>query len=76
MSNYKRKRPKDRNLKAPFLGLEDAATVTGLSQSRLRLGCRAGTVPHVRLGLKYLVDVEALLDQMRAEARGSVNDGQ
>lgn len=43
-----------------FLSIRDAATVTGLSQFYLRNGCRAGSVPCIRSGRKYLVDVQAL----------------
>ncbi|MGN1028199.1 MAG: hypothetical protein ACI4P4_17560 [Faecousia sp.] len=43
-----------------FLSIKDASTVTGLSQYYLRAGCRAGSVPCIRSGRKYLVDVQAL----------------
>lgn len=43
-----------------FLSIRDAATVTGLSQYYLRAGCRDGSVPCIRSGKKYLVDVQSL----------------
>lgn len=43
-----------------FLSIRDAATVTGLSQFYLRNGCRDGSVPCIRSGRKYLVDVKSL----------------
>lgn len=43
-----------------FLSIRDAATVTGLSQFFLRNGCRDGSVPCIRSGRKYLIDVQAL----------------
>ena len=43
-----------------FLSIRDAATVTGLSQFYLRNGCREGSVPCIRSGRKYLIDVQAL----------------
>ena len=43
-----------------FLSIRDAATVTGLSQFFLRSGCRDGSVPCIRSGRKYLVDVQSL----------------
>ena len=43
-----------------FLSIRDAATVTGLSQFYLRNGCRDGSVPCIRSGRKYLVDVQSL----------------
>ena len=50
----------------PFLKIRDASKVTGLSQYFLRRGCRAGTVPHVRSGTVYLVNIPALLRQLEA----------
>lgn len=55
----------------PFLKISDAAAVTGLSQYYLRAGCRNGSVPHVRSGTVYLVNVPALLRKLDAE--GGVN---
>lgn len=43
-----------------FLSIRDAATVTGLSQYFLRAGCRDGSVPCIKSGRKYLVDVQSL----------------
>lgn len=43
-----------------FLSIRDAATVTGLSQFFLRNGCRDGSVPCIKSGRKYMVDVQAL----------------
>lgn len=43
-----------------FLSIRDAATVTGLSQFYLRNGCRDGSVPCIKSGRKYMVDVQAL----------------
>ena len=48
----------------PFLKIEDAATVTGLSQYFLRAGCKSGTIPHIRSGRVYLINVPALLEQL------------
>lgn len=48
----------------PFLGLKEAAEVTGLSVYFLRHGCRTGTIPHILAGNEYRVNIAALLDQM------------
>ena len=50
--------------KAPFLKIREAATVTGLSQFYLRKGCRDGSIPHVKSGTVYLVNVPALLKKL------------
>lgn len=51
----------------PFLPIVEAAKVTGLSQFYLRTGCKNGTVPHIKAGKKYFIDVERLLQTLRAE---------
>jgi len=56
-----------RNDAAPFQRIKDATRITGLSQSYLRAGCKAGTVPHVMSGNVYLVNVPALLRCLGAE---------
>ena len=48
----------------PFLNIERACEVTGLSQYYLRNGCKDGSVPHVRSGRVYLINVPALLRQL------------
>lgn len=51
----------------PFANIKDAATATGLSQFYLRNGCRDGTIPHVKCGNKFMVNIPALLRQLGAE---------
>lgn len=48
----------------PFLGLKEAAEVTGLSVYFLRNGCRAGTIPHVLAGNEYRVNMSGLFEQL------------
>lgn len=48
----------------PFLSIEQACQVTGLSQYFLRNGCRSGEVPCVRSGRVYLVNLPALLRKL------------
>lgn len=55
----------------PYQSIPDASRSTGLSQSFLRRGCKAGTVPHIQSGNKYMVDVPTLLQQLRAQMNGS-----
>lgn len=52
----------------PFLKIQDAVRVTGLSAYFLRQGCRDGSVPCVRSGRTYFVNVSALLRKLNAEA--------
>ena len=51
----------------PFQKITDAATTTGLSQYFLRSGCRDGSVPHVKSGTTYFVNVPALLRKLGAD---------
>lgn len=55
---------------APFQKLPVAAEITGLSQHFLRRGCQDGTVPHVKSGRVYLVNIPALLHALGATAAG------
>lgn len=52
----------------PFQKIPEACHTTGLSQYMLRHGCRDGTIPHVKSGRTYYVNVPALLDKL---AQGS-----
>lgn len=60
----------------PFLKIADAATLTGLSQYYLRCGCRDGSVPHVRSGTTYFVNIPALLRKLGAEDTPVIQGGE
>ena len=49
-----------------FQKIPEACKSTGLSQYFLRKGCREGTIPHVRSGSVYYIDVLALLKKLGA----------
>ena len=48
----------------PFQKIEDAVRSTGLSAYYLRRGCRDGSVPCVRSGRTYFINVPGLLEQL------------
>ena len=52
----------------PFQKIPEACKTTGLSTYFLRNGCKDGSVPHVKSGGVYYVNVPALLKQLGAEA--------
>lgn len=52
----------------PFQKIQEASKTTGLSLSYLRKGCKDGTVPHIKSGKVYLVNVPALLDKLNKES--------
>ncbi len=58
--------------KQPFQKINEACKTTGLSAYFLRQGCRAGTVPHIKSGNTYLVNIPALLRSLNAESDASV----
>lgn len=51
----------------PFMKIAAASRATGLSQFYLRQGCKAGSIPHIKSGTVYLVNVNKLLRQLDAE---------
>lgn len=57
----------------PFQKIEAAVRTTGLSAYFLRRGCRDGSVPCIRSGRTYFVNVPGLLEQLGA---GGNADGQ
>lgn len=51
----------------PYLKLKETVVETGLSMYYLRNGCKNGTIPHIKSGTTYYVDVPALLEKLRAQ---------
>lgn len=58
----------------PFQTIGDAVRSTGLSSYYLRTGCKTGTIPHIRCGSTYMIDIVALLQQLHAEAKQGAAD--
>lgn len=57
----------------PFMKIKDAAQATGLSMYYLRNGCKDGSVPCIKSGTVYFVNVPRLLEKLDAVGReGSV----
>lgn len=52
----------------PFQKIPDAVRTTGLSAYFLRRGCRDGTVPCIKSGSVFYVNIPALLRQLGAES--------
>lgn len=55
--------------RTPFQKISEAARTTGLSQYFIRNGCKDGTIPCIRSGTAYLVDVDGLVLQLQQQAR-------
>ena len=45
----------------PFQKIAEACKTTGLSQYYLRQGCKDGTIPHIKSGGVYYINIPALL---------------
>lgn len=50
--------------KTPYQKIALASRTTGLSQYFLRNGCKDGSIPHIRSGTTYYINVPALLEQI------------
>lgn len=48
----------------PFQKITEACKNTGLSQYYLRQGCKNGTIPHIKSGGVYYINVPALMDEL------------
>lgn len=53
-----------KEINPPFQKIPEACKTTGLSMYFLRKGCRDDSVPHVKSGAVYLVNVPALLRKL------------
>lgn len=51
----------------PFQKIAEACKTTGLSQYFLRQGCKDGTIPHVKSGGIYYINVPALLEALNEQ---------
>lgn len=63
------------SLDAPFQSIAGASRVTGLSQGYIRAGCKAGAIPHVRVGSEYRINVPLLLEALEAASMANVREG-
>ena len=50
----------------PFQKIQEACKTTGLSQYYLRKGCKDGTIPHIKSGPTYYINVPELLKKLGA----------
>lgn len=57
----------------PFVSISDCCTLTGLSKFYLRKGCKDGSIPHIEVGNKYLINLPMLMQRLDAESEGVRN---
>lgn len=60
------------NTTAPFQKITAAARITGLGTYMLRLGCKDGSIPHVKSGTTFYINIPRLLEQLDAGPVGAV----
>ncbi len=53
-----------------YYSVKETALKTGLSQKYLRAGLSDGTIPHIRSGNKYLINLPLLLERLNQECNG------
>ena len=63
-------RPRKINKDAVFQSIRGAAEITGLSSKAIREGCKAGRIPHVRVGADYRVDMPNFLALLHEASTG------
>lgn len=54
-----------------YLKIRDACAATGLSQYYLRKGCKSGTIPHIKSGETYYINVPALIAMLDAQSNAN-----
>lgn len=57
-------------MKQPFQKIPATVKITGLSAYFLRAGCRDGSVPCVKSGTTYYINVPALLQRLGVPMEG------
>lgn len=60
---------------APFQSIRNAARITGLSQFYLRERCKTQTIPMIKVGTEYRINMPLLLEQLAREAAQNIDIG-
>lgn len=55
----------------PFCTIPEAARRSGLSEFFVRKLCRNGEIPCVKVGVKYLIPFDAMVEAVNGRARGA-----
>ena len=63
------------NKDARYQPINTAADITGLSRKYIRQGCIEKTIPHIRVGRDYRIDMELFYEQLTKESlEGCTNE--
>ena len=56
------------DLTAPYQSIRGASRISGLAQGYIRNGCKSGTIPCLRVGQEYRINMRLFLQQLEAES--------
>lgn len=59
----------------PFQSPSGASHLTGFSTASIRRGCKEGTIPHVRVGKDYRINMRVWLEQLNAQSMTHISEG-
>ena len=62
------------NRDSPFQSIAGAAYLTGLSAGFVRKGVRNGSIPHIKVGSDYRVNMPLWLEQLNQQSEGRCNN--
>ena len=68
--------PRRKNLDAPFQSITGASYRTGISTAYIRSGCKDGTIPHIRVGTDYRVNMPLWLAQLNEQSAQNSHGGE
>lgn len=55
-----------------YYSVKETAVKTGLSQKYLRAGLSDGSIPHIKSGNKYLINLPLLMKRLNNECEGVI----
>lgn len=61
------------DLSAPYQSIRGASRISGLAQGYIRAGCKNGTIPCLRVGQEYRINMPLFLQQLEAESSANLN---
>ena len=64
---------KKQNLNVPFQPVSGASQLTGLSMGSIRQGCKDGTIPHLKVGKDYRINMPLWMEQLEEQCKGGIN---
>lgn len=60
------------DLTAPYQSIRGASRISGLAQGYIRAGCKNGTIPCLRVGQEYRINMPLFLQQLEAESSANL----